>query len=271
MLEKISIYSTAWCEIIFEEKNKKYGAFLLRKGSGERHLKALLIAIGFVALTLCAPLIMKSIKPDNKEPNEGVSVLSALVADKKEAKKEIKIDEPMPVKIKNTIKFIAPIIDIDNKVNDNDFKTQDELNRTNSAISIIDHIGITDINAVDPADLVHPQIDAVDNKKPDEKVYQFVEQEPEFNADQPLKAFLAANIIYPKLAIETGIKGVVEVQFVVEPNGSVSNIVVERGIGGGCDEEAIRVVKAMPKWKPGKQNGIPVRVRLKIPIKFNLM
>ena len=72
------------------------------------------------------------------------------------------------------------------------------------------------------------------------------------------------------MARESGIQGVVYVTFVVEPDGSISNVRVIRGIGGGCDEEAIRVVKMMPKWIPGNQRGKPVRVQFNMPIKFTL-
>ena len=73
------------------------------------------------------------------------------------------------------------------------------------------------------------------------------------------------------MAIETGIHGTVYVNFVVEPDGSISNISVGRGIGGGCDEEAVRVVKMMPKWKPGRQRGKAVRVSFNLPIHFKLL
>ncbi len=75
---------------------------------------------------------------------------------------------------------------------------------------------------------------------------------------------------YPKLAQETGIQGMVYVKFVVEKDGSLSNVTLLRGIGGGCDEESLRLVEEMPKWNPGLQNGRPVRVMLTLPIKFTL-
>jgi len=75
---------------------------------------------------------------------------------------------------------------------------------------------------------------------------------------------------YPKKAKEQGIQGRVYITFVVEPSGSVTNIQLLRGIGGGCDEEAIRVVKLMPKWEPGTQRGQAVRVQFNMPIKFSL-
>ena len=272
MLEKISINSVAWCEIVFEDKNKKYGAFQLRKDSDKRHLKALIFAVAIVTLSICTPLILKSIKPEKRETNLDVSVISNLIPEKTDVKKDIKIDVPPPVKIKNTIKFNLFQITKDDKVtNENELKTQDELNQSTKAISFKNQIGNDDINGVDPIDLEPKQTDLTENKKTEEPIYKFVEQEPEFMADQTINTYLASNIQYPQLAKVSGIKGTVVVQFVVERDGSVSNVKIERGIGGGCDEEAIRVIKAMPLWKPGKQNGKPVRVSLKIPIVFNLM
>lgn len=82
--------------------------------------------------------------------------------------------------------------------------------------------------------------------------------------------FLRDNIKYPQIARESGIQGTVYVTFVVEKDGRVTDIRVLRGIGGGCDEEAVRVIKAMPRWQPGKQRGKPVRVQFNMPIKFTL-
>ncbi len=89
-------------------------------------------------------------------------------------------------------------------------------------------------------------------------------------ADEKLMAFIHQNIRYPKLARENSIQGMVVVQFVVEPNGQISNVKLLRDIGGGCGEEAVRVVKAMPPWNPGKQRGRAVRVMFTLPVKFKL-
>jgi TonB family protein len=103
------------------------------------------------------------------------------------------------------------------------------------------------------------------------QIFMVVEQMPEFpGGEEKLYKFLAENIHYPQMAKESGIQGRVFVTFVVERDGSVVDIRVLRGIGGGCDEEAIRVVKAMPKWIPGKQRGKPVRVQYNLPVKFTL-
>ena len=102
-------------------------------------------------------------------------------------------------------------------------------------------------------------------------VYMIVEQMPEFpSGDKGLYQFIADNIKYPAEAKEEGIKGRVFVNFIVEPDGSVSDIRVLRGIGGGCDEEAVRVVESMPKFKPGMQDGEAVRVSYTVPVFFRL-
>lgn len=103
------------------------------------------------------------------------------------------------------------------------------------------------------------------------EIFRIVEEQPEFpGGESKMMEFLARNTVYPEIAKQSNIQGVVHVQFVVEPDGSISNVTVLRGIGGGCDEEAIRVVKSFPKWKPGRQRGKPVRVYFNLPFRFVL-
>ncbi|MFP4470560.1 MAG: energy transducer TonB [Bacteroidales bacterium] len=103
------------------------------------------------------------------------------------------------------------------------------------------------------------------------EIFTVVENMPSFpGGDVARIKFLQENIRYPQMARESGIQGTVYVTFVVEPDGTVSDIRVIRGIGGGCDEEAVRVIKEMPKWNPGMQRGKPVRVQFNMPIKFTL-
>lgn len=105
----------------------------------------------------------------------------------------------------------------------------------------------------------------------EEEIFQVVEQQPAYpGGDAARMKFLSKNIEYPQMAKESGIQGTVYVQFVVEKDGSVSDVQILRGIGGGCDEEAMRVVKMMPNWDPGKQRGKAVRVLFRVPIKFTL-
>ena len=112
---------------------------------------------------------------------------------------------------------------------------------------------------------------AQNKKTANDKVYEKVEVMPEFpGGNQAMMDFVATNVKYPKEAMDKNISGRVMVQFVVEKDGSISDIKVAKGIGGGCDEEAVRVVKAMPKWKPGKEKGKPVRVGFMMPFAFKL-
>ena len=103
------------------------------------------------------------------------------------------------------------------------------------------------------------------------EIFKVVEEMPEFpGGSAKLMEYIQKNIKYPMMARESDIQGRVFVNFVVEPDGSISNVAVLRGIGGGCDEEAVRVVNSMPKWKPGTQKGKPVRCQFVLPIKFEL-
>ncbi len=105
----------------------------------------------------------------------------------------------------------------------------------------------------------------------EQHIFLVVENMPEFpGGEASMYKFIGKNIEYPRMAKESGISGRVFVTFVVERDGSVTDVQILRGIGGGCDEEAIRVIKMMPKWTPGKQRGKPVRVQYRMPIKFTL-
>jgi TonB family protein len=114
-------------------------------------------------------------------------------------------------------------------------------------------------------------VSKVDMKPDKNGVYQIVEEMPQFpGGEQAMLDYVSKNIVYPQEAMDKEIAGRVFVSFVVEKDGSVSNVEVKRGIGGGCDEESVRVIKAMPKWKPGKMKGEPVRVSYMMPITFKL-
>ena len=111
----------------------------------------------------------------------------------------------------------------------------------------------------------------VEDLHDEEEIFVFVEESPGFpGGDEARRRYLIENTKYPPLAHEAGIQGTVHITFVVEPDGSITNVRIARGIGGGCDEEAIRVVQNMPRWKPGKQRGRAVRVQFSMPISFRL-
>ena len=116
-----------------------------------------------------------------------------------------------------------------------------------------------------------PDLSKFEIEDQDTNIFTVVEIMPSFpGGDETRIHFLQNNIIYPQLAKESGIQGTVYLTFVVDKDGSISDVYILKGIGGGCDEEAVRIVKQMPKWKPAYQNGKPVRVLFHMPIRFTL-
>ena len=135
----------------------------------------------------------------------------------------------------------------------------------------ISYNGTTGYLHKDYIQLVEEEAQAAEEEVAEEEIFQIVEEMPSYpGGAEALYEYLNDNIRYPIVALESGISGRVYVQFVVEKDGSVSDVKVLRGIGGGCDEEAIRVVEKMPKWNPGKQRGRAVRVLYMVPINFTL-
>lgn len=112
---------------------------------------------------------------------------------------------------------------------------------------------------------------AQEEVKVEEEVFVVVEEQAEFPGGlDSMYAYIHKNLKYPEAAKEKGIEGRVFVSFIIEKDGSISNILVKRAIGGGCEEAAVEMIKNMPKWKPGKQRGKPVRFQFTLPIKFEL-
>lgn len=147
-------------------------------------------------------------------------------------------------------------------------------------INIVDDDAPVDENVmvdaeIDPMDTVPlylpmPEFQDEENASENE-IFTVVESMPEFpGGDKAVYAYLEQNMVYPEQAKAVGISGMVYVSFVVEKDGSITDVQLLRGIGGGCDEEALRVVKDMPRWIPGKQRHVPVRVNFHLGIKFTL-
>lgn len=133
------------------------------------------------------------------------------------------------------------------------------------------NISIEDDQNTKIDDFVDIKYNITDAQIIEPEVFYVVEEEPAFPGGyEKLSEYLSNEITYPQVASESGIQGIVYVDFIIEPNGDITNVKTKRGIGGECDEEAIRVVKNMPNWSPGKQRGIPVRVQINLPIKFIL-
>ena len=175
---------------------------------------------------------------------------------------------PPPPDLKATIKLTPPVIKADSEVSKADeMLTQEELSNANAAISIITNPGVEG-GTVDPADLVD---NTIITYKTTNEVVEFAEQMPQFvGGDKELMSYLSKNIKYPVIAQETGVQGTVTLRFVVGKDGNIKDVTILRSLDPSCDKEAVRVVKSMPQWIPGKQNGIPVAVYYTIPVKFKL-
>jgi len=262
------IFSNEWCDLVFIGKNQVYGAYELRRNSARRHFKALVIATILFILAVTGPGLLKSILPAKKEVDTTVRTLSQLELDKPKQQEDIlkNIPPPPPVE-RNTIKFTPPVIKPDEMVNEEDEpKMQKEVVEAKTAIGAVNFDkGTDDVTA--PIAKVNKQI----VEDVEEKPFVNVEQMPEYPGGQrEMQKFIAANLKYPVVATEMGVQGTVTIQFVVGRDGKIGNIKVIRGIGSGCDEEAIRVLQKMPAWSPGRQGGKPVLVYYTLPFKFVL-
>ena len=276
-MAKIDLISRDWTEMVFEGRNKEYGAYRLRKNAGKRNLYSL-ITIFIAALAIWGGIsLVKFVESRTKTVAQtSVAELSALNQPKKKAEvkqqQKVKLDQPEKVveRVKSSVKFTAPVIKKDNEVKPEDeLKTQDELMNTKTAIGALDVKGNDEANG---EVLKIKEAVAQPEPKPEvEKVFDVVEQMPSFpGGPSALMEWLSNNVKYPVVAQENGVQGRVVVSFVVERDGSITDVKVVRGVDPSLDKEASRVVRAMPRWIPGKQNGSAVRVKYNVPVAFRL-
>ena len=277
-MAKIDLISNEWADIVFQGRNKVYGAYQLRRSTGKRNIWAMVFVAAVAAVTYLGLAAYNSYQAAQKAKFEA-EMEASLIETKKQAKVEKKTEAPKVEqvqkveKVKSSIAFTPPVIKKDSEVKpEEEMKTQDELKETKTAIGAFDvkgndESGGTVLKAVeDIATPEPPKQEAEQNK-----VFDVVEQQPQFPGGMgALNQWLGSNIKYPAMAAENGIEGRVIVQFVVERDGSVSGVHVVRGVDPSLDKEATRVVSAMPKWIPGKQNGSAVRVKYTVPVTFRL-
>ena len=288
-MSKIDLYDPKWIDLVFQDKNKEYGAYQLRKGTSSRNIKALAILIA-AALIIGGYLVWK-IQADKAAAERQAYMeqleLSRLQEQAKNEKKdEPKVEKPkieQPKKeipqVRETQKFTAPVIKKDELVKEeNEVKAQSEL-KSDVAVGVKDEEGVKDRNIEAARTDVVAKVEEPPKPEPahevkkevESKIFDVVEQPPSFPGGQSaLLSWLSNNIHYPPVAEENGIQGRVVVSFVVEPDGTVSNVQVVRGVDPSLDKEAVRVTKSMPKWVPGKQNGQAVRVKYNLPVTFKL-
>lgn len=273
-MRDIKLDSTAWIDLVFDGKNKNYGAYKLRELSTKRHLIAFLCTVLLAAFLAFLPTLIETVTPKAKEQVQiaEVTQLIDLELEKQLEEQQLIREEtaPPPPPLKETVQYVAPkIVDAEEVTDENELKSQDELLETKIQISILDQEGTDDEDAVDIADLQQHQV--VIEEKVEEQIYRGVEQMPEFpGGEKELMKYLNDNITYPVIAAENGIQGRVTLEFVVSETGAISDVKVIQKLDPSCDKEAMRVIQSMPKWIPGMQNGRAVKVYYTVPVTFRL-
>lgn len=276
-MSKIDLISNEWTDLVFEGRNQAYGAYKLRKGTAKRNVWALII-VGLAAALLYLGLQLQKMAEANKKVENTQAVeLAKLNTEKKEAKvekKEIIKQEPEKVveQVKSSVKFTAPVIKKDSEVKEEDEIKLDEVQKSDKAVGAFtvegnDEVGGAVLKAKEDIAAPEPPKHVVEETK----IFTVVEQMPMYpGGDGALMGYLRDNIHYPTVAAENGVQGRVVVGFVVERDGSITDVKIIRGVDPSLDREAMRVVKNMPKWTPGKQNGSAVRVKYQVPVSFRL-
>lgn len=280
MAKDVDLSSHEWIELVFEGKNKEYGAYQLRSQSAKRHNMAML---SVVVVIIAAFLISLGVSALQRAEDEGpladaeqemVSIETSMDEEVPEEEPEERYEEPeveevLPEEILNTVKVTELAIVDDSEVSKEDeIKTQDELTQTETAFGASDFDeGTDDVTVVRE----HKEEVIVEEKHEPEKVFTVVEQMPEFpGGNDQLYKWLYDHVRYPEQAAQNDIQGRVTVMFVVEKDGSIGEVKVARGKDPDLDKEAVRVVKTLPKFVPGKMNGQSVRVWFTLPITFKL-
>lgn len=276
-MAKIDLVSSAWVKLVFEGRNQNYGAYKLRMGTSSRNIKAI-ICMFVISLLAVIAIAIKKVVDDAaaKVAATQVTELSTFDQAKKKAvvkQKKIELEpEKVVERVKSSIKFTAPVIKKDEQVKPEDeLKSQDELMKTNTAIGAINVKGNDDANG--EVLKVKEQIVQPEPPKHEEenKVFEAVEQMPMFpGGNGALMKWLNDNVHYPVVAQENGVSGRVVVSFIVERDGSITDVKVVKSIDPSLDKEAMRAARSMPNWVPGKQNGTTVRVKYNLPVAFRL-
>jgi periplasmic protein TonB len=257
---------TSLDELVFENRNKEYGAYQMRK-KNTRHLgMATLIALMLFGIVVVAPKIYAAInnilEREVKELPLDKNIIVQMEDVKPQKDEQVVVEEPPPT-LEKAIKFIAPEVAKD--VNEKDeLATQEELKESQAGKETVttglDFGSLVDTNATKTVDM-----------KVEEKPFLVVEEMAEFpGGTKFLYEFLQKNIQYPQKCIDNDIEGKVYLRFVVGSNGTIKNVEVARSVDPDLDREAIRVIKMMPKWKPARQSGKEVPVYYTLPVQFVL-
>jgi protein TonB len=272
MMDNTQLARASFDDIIFEGRNKAYGAFVLRRLYNRHLTRALLIGVAIFSIFVSFPIIARMFE----EKVEVVDTKNLKVNELMEAPPLDKAPPPPPPppppaappppppKL-STIKFTPPVVKKDNEVvKEEKIPDQDELKdkvvATETVKGNTDNIDLSGLEGEGNAAVA----EVVDTK-----VYTYVEQMPQFpGGNDAIVGAIQKAIKYPALALRNQVEGKVFVNFTVNPQGEVTDVKITKGIGAGCDEETIRAVKTLPRFAPGKQNGRAVSVSFTVPVTF---
>ncbi|MFM2049381.1 MAG: hypothetical protein RI955_1929 [Bacteroidota bacterium] len=253
-------------DIVFDGRNKIYGAYFLRRVYDKHVARGFIISFITFALCLAGPVIWKKIFKDAPIEKQKVSLV-----DLANIKPPPPVDPktppppppPPPPPLKATIKFTPPVIKKDEEVHEDPPK-QEEIQK----VVISDKTQEGNKDGVDQLE-VDPGIGKEVDAKP--TIFTFVEQMPAYpGGEDAMQEFLGSNIKYPARARENQTEGKVVLTFVVNETGAIGDIRILRDIGDGCGQAAVDAVKKMKNWVPGKQNGKPVQVQFTLPVQMSL-
>ena len=285
MAKEVDLSSREWCDLVFEGKNKDFGAYVIRTESTKRHNKAVLytiigaILIGLLALGLMeANRILEERRINGQQDLEEVLVdMSAQEEEPEQEQQRVEPEKPevLPEEVLKSVKVTELQIVEDEKVKKEDeIKTQDELKETETAFGQKDNEKGTEDRNVTRTLKEEVVVEKKEEKPKEEKkeeVFRSVEQMPQFpGGEAALMKYLQSHINYPPMAAENNVQGKVVVQFVVDKTGKVGEVKVVRSVDKDLDREAVRVCKSLPKFTPGRQNGQAVSVWYTLPVTFKL-
>lgn len=281
MSKDVDLSSKEWRDLIFEGKNKEYGAYEMRAKSDARHNRAMLVIIIVIAAVALLAMLVNTViekaaaRPEDQTEQAMVEMATEEAQEEEpqeEEQQRVEEQKPevLPEEVLNTMKATELKITADAEVKE-EIKSQDEMKETTTAVGASDFDkGTDDLNVVRE----HKDEVVVEEKKApvdDNKVFDVVEQNPVFpGGEAALLKYVAEHIRYPAMAQENNIQGRVVVQFVVTKTGSIGQVKVVRSKDPDLDREAVRVVKSLPKFTPGKMNGHAVNVWYTLPINFKL-
>ncbi|WP_029274768.1 energy transducer TonB [Pedobacter borealis] len=271
-MSKLDIFRKEWLEVVFADKNKTYGAYQLRKSNGANTSRALIIGSIIFIVLFFSPKIYSLIKGSMDHEDEQLKAQEVILAPPAPVDPKTPPPppvEPPPPKV-DQVKMPPPIVKPDIEVHDEP-PTVEKLKEADPGQRDIKGDPTAEINIAEPVGEGPKKEAAV--AVDDNKVYDFVsiEKQPEYPGGiAKFYKYLGGAIKYPPMAQENNVQGKVFLSFVVEKDGKLTDIQVTRGLGSGTDEEAIRVLKASPRWNPGIQNGKPVRVKYNINVNFTL-